>query len=234
MPNGSENINNATPPVPPVPQPSIPRPSDQVGLRVSLIPADELQRRDPVLGFRNFIITIAVFILVVSGTMGYLWYSVDKQTKEVTAIDAAAKELTDQSKGLESSIVEAKAMQARLRSLGTLLDNHKTGLKILTFFEANTLPDVAYSALSVAENGSVSVAAKTTSFESYAAQINHLRTLKEVKSFTTSGVSPSYDQDNNIVSIDFNITLNLNESLFLLTANTSDKNNVTPNPTPAK
>ena len=212
MPNGDENLNK---PVPQVPQPPTPRPSDQVGLRVSLIPADEIQRRDPVVGFTNFIITIAVFILVFGGAMGYLWYLVDNRTKEVTAIDAEAKELTEQSKGLESSVKEAKAMQARLKSLGTLLEKHKTGLRVLTFLENHTLPDVAYSALSVSENGSVSVAAKTTSFESYAAQINELRPLKEIKSFTASGVSPTYDQDNNITSIDFNLTLNFDESIFL-------------------
>lgn len=210
MPNGDQNPQTPQPPVPPAP-----RPPEQVGLRVSLIPVDEYAKRDPAAGFRRFLITVIVFVVVVGGVAAFLGVKAYSNLKEVARIDAETAEMTKQSADLEASISEAKAMQSRLKALGTLLSQHRTGLKLLTFLEKHTLPDVAYSSLSVGENGSVNLSATTSSYESYAAQIGEMRAQKELKSVTASGVSPSYDDKNNLLHVDFNFALVFDENLFL-------------------
>jgi hypothetical protein len=210
MPNGDQN-----PQVPQPSAPSAPKPPEQVGLRVSLIPVDEYAKRDPASGFRLFLIVVIVFAVLIGGAAAFLGVKAYSGLQEVAKIDAQTADMTKQSTDLEASITEAKAMQSRLKALGTLLGQHRTGLKILTFLEKHTLPDVAYSSLSVGENGAVNLAASTSSYESYAAQIGEMRAQKELKSVATSGVSPKYDDKNNLLGVDFNFALVFDESLFL-------------------
>lgn len=207
-----DEIQNQPAPAPvPVPPP---RAADQVGLRVSLIPADEMERNDPRRGFRRFLTVAIVFVVVVGGVTGYLGLKVYTNLNKIADLKKQTDALVKQSADLAPSVKDAHLAQVRLRALSSLLAQHQTGLKLLTFLEAHTLPDVAYSSLSVSDNGAVSLAVSASTFESYAAQINELRAQPEVKNLAASGVTPTYDDKGVLLSVSFTLSLSLDPSIF--------------------
>ncbi len=215
-----EDINNQAVPLPPTPAPAAPpepvsRPADAVGLRVSLIPAEEMERNDPRKGFRSFLIVVGVFVLILGAVVGFLGYTVATGIKNVAQINAQADDVKKQSDEIAPSVIEAKNAQIRLKALSTLLAEHKTGLKIFTFLENNTLPNVSYSSISAGTDGTVNLTVTAGSFEAYAAQIGELSARPEVKGLTTSSISPSYDANNILLKVDFSMTLKMDPALFL-------------------
>jgi hypothetical protein len=203
-------------PIAPPPLASSSAPADAVGLRVSLIPAEEMERQDPSRGFRRFLVTAIIFIVAVgllTGYLGFLSYA-DQQT--VAKLDDATAGLVQRSKDMESSVAGAKSAQARLKALTSILSVHKTGLKIFYFLEKHTLPDVAYSSVSVGESGAVSLTVSAGSFETYAAQVNELRAQPEIKSLTTSSITPTYDEKNNLTRVNFTMSLLFDPGIFLI------------------
>jgi len=213
MPDEIQNQPAPTSAPTPVPVPST-RSTDQVGLRVSLIPAEEMERNDPRRGFRKFLTVVIVFVVVIGGVIGYLGLSVYSNLNKVAGLKTQTDALVKQSADLAPSVRDASLAQARLKALSSLLAQHQTGLKLLSFLEAHTLPDVSYSSLSVSDNGAVSLAVSASTFESYAAQINELRSQPEIKNLVSSGVTPTYDDKNNLLSVSFTMTLALDPSIF--------------------
>jgi hypothetical protein len=191
------------------------KPVEQVGLRVSLIPAEEADRKDPKKGFKNFLLIAGVILFFFASIVSILGIKVYLNIKKVAVIDLEIKDIERQSNELTASIKDAKAVQIRLRNLNTLLENHKTGLKILTFLEKHTLPDVSYTAFSSGANGTVNLGVTASSFESYAAQINEYKNLPEVKTFSASSVTPVYGENNSLVQVNFSLSLTVDESIFL-------------------
>jgi hypothetical protein len=199
---------------PPSPAPNILRASEQVGLRVSLIPAEEMDRNDPRHGFRLFLIIVIIFAIVLGGILGTLWFFVNSNLQTVSLLNIQTAELDKSSKALAPSVKEAKNTQARLKVLATILPQHRTGLKILTFLENHTFPEVAYSSLAVSENGTVNLSAKATSFEVYASQVAEFRAQSEVKSVIASGLSPQWGDKNVLDSVTFNLTIAFDPLIF--------------------
>lgn len=206
--------------MPPNPAPTaavspVSRPSETVGLRVSLIPAEEMERNDPRRGFRRFLIVVGIFILMLGLVVGYLGYTVNADIKTVAQLEAEKADTKKQSDEIAPSVVGAKNAQTRLKALSTLLAEHKTGLKIFAFLENNTLPNVSYSSISAGTDGAVNLTVSAGSFEAYAAQVGELSARPEVKGLTTSGVNPSYDANNILTKVDFSMTLKMDPALFL-------------------
>jgi hypothetical protein len=189
--------------------------SDQVGLRVSLIPAEEAERLDPRRGFRRFLTIVIVFIVAVGAVCGGLWFWVNANRQSVAKIDLQTADYVNQSKELEPSIKQAKYTQARLKALAAILPEHKTGLKILAFLEKYTLPAVGYTSAAINVDGSVNLAVSAASLEAYAAQINEFKSLPEIKTVVASGLSPVYDDKNNLTKVNFNFSLTFGPSMFM-------------------
>jgi hypothetical protein len=198
------------PPAAPIPQ----RSSERVGLRVSLIPAEEMERKDPRHGFRLFLTVIVIFFLILGGIIGILWFFVNSNSQTVGILELQTADIDKRSKDLAPSVKEAKNTQARLKVLASILPQHRTGLKILTFLENNTFPDVSYSSLTVAENGTVNLTVKATSFEAYAAQVTELRAQSQLKSVIASGLTPQWGENNALIGVAFNLTLTFDPSIF--------------------
>jgi len=188
--------------------------SDQVGLRVSLIPTDETERLDPRRGFRRFLAIVIVFIVVLGLVCGGLWFWAKTNLQSVAKLDAQTADYNNQSKDLAPSIKEAKNTQSRLKALATILPEHKTGLKILSFLENYTLPSVGYNSAAISVDGSVNLAVSAASFEAYAAQISEFKSRPEIKIVTASGLSPIYDDKNNLTKANFNLSLTFSPSMF--------------------
>ncbi len=188
--------------------------SDQVGLRVSLIPADEAERLDPRRGFRRFLTIVIIFVVAVGAVCGGLWFLVNTNTQSVAKLDQETADYNKQSKDLEPSIKQAKFAQSRLKALATILPEHKTGLKILAFLENYTLPTVGYTSASISVEGSVNLAVSAASFEAYAAQISEFKSRPEIRTVVASGLSPVYDDKNNLTKASFNLALTFNPSMF--------------------
>jgi outer membrane murein-binding lipoprotein Lpp len=192
-----------------------PREGEQVGLRVSLIPAEEAERQDPRQGFRHFLTAVIVSVIILGGITGGLWFWVNANQQKVSQLDAATADYAKQSKDMAPLIKDAQNTQARLSALATLLPEHKTGLKILTFLENNTLPSVGYSSISVGDDGTVNLMASAATFEAYAAQIDELRSQSEVTNVAASSLTPTYDDKNNLQKVDFNLSITFNPSIFV-------------------
>jgi hypothetical protein len=215
-----EDINNqaaplASTPTPAASQEPVSRPADAVGLRVSLIPAEEMERNDPRKGFRLFLIAVGVFVLILGLVVGFLGYTVNTNIKTVAQLKVQTDDAKKQSDEIAPSVVEAKNAQTRLKALSTLLSEHKTGLKIFAFLESNTLPDVSYSSISAGTDGTVNLTVSAGTFEAYAAQVGELSARPEVKGLSTSSITPSYDADNKLLRVDFSMTLKMDPALFL-------------------
>lgn len=192
-----------------------PKPADQVGLRVSLIPAEESERRDPRKGFFHFLIAVGAFVVMVGSLVGFLGFRVYSNKQKIAKLDAATANLAQQSKDLEASVSSAKSAQVRLKALSSILAQHKTGLRLLSFLEKHTLPDVGYSSVSADVNGSVNLTVSASSFETYAAQINELRAQPEIKKLSASGLTPGYDEKNQLKRVDFSMSLTFDPTVFL-------------------
>lgn len=209
MPDENENQPLATPATP------APRSNERVGLRVSLIPVEEAERHDPRRSFRRFLTAVIVFAVVVGGINGGLWFWVNSNLQTVSKLDAQTADYVKQSKDMEPSIADAKNTQARLKSLAAILPEHKTGLKLLTFLENYTLPNVSYSSLSVSDDGVVNLTVSAATFEAYAAQIGELHSRSEIKNMVASSPIPTYDEKNNLQKVDFNLSITFDPSIFL-------------------
>jgi hypothetical protein len=171
----------------------------------------------------RFLIAVGVFIVIIGGLVAFLGFRVYSNMQAIATLDAATADLNKQSKDLAPSVAAAKSAQVRLKALSSILGQHKTGLKILTFLENHTLPNVAYSSISASVNGSVNLTVSAASFEAYAAQINELRAQPEVKSLTASSLTPSYDEKNNLIHVDFTMALVLDPAIFLSQAPSAKK-----------
>jgi len=191
------------------------QPADRVGLRVSLIPAEETARQDPARGFRRFLIAVIVFTVAIGSLAGYLYLTVNVNAQAIAKLDASTLDLAKQSKDIAPLVKDAKNDQAQLKALSALLSTHKTGLRVFGFLEAHTLPDVSYSSVSMSDNGTVNLTVSAASFESYAAQYGEFLAQPEVKSLTVSSLSPNYDQNNVLTNVDFSLTLIFNPAIFL-------------------
>lgn len=214
MPNGNENQVPAQAPIPAPKQPAA-KPAEQVGLRVSLIPAEETNRRDPHAGFRKFLIAVSIAVFVFGATAVYLGISVYLAKREVAKVKAQTAIYESQLASLAGSLKDAKLTQARLRSLSSLLGSHRDAVRLFVFLQNHTLPDVFFSSIATAENGAVNLAASAGSFESYAAQIGELRMQPEVKSLISSGLSPIYDSTTNALQqVNFALSVNFDPSIF--------------------
>ncbi len=212
-----ESIDNL--PVTPTP---VPRPpanateAEQVGLRVSLIPSEEQERHDPRHGFKQFAISVGIFILIVGVAMGYLGYHVYVDAQTVKKLDDQTEGYKNEVKSMESSVREAKLAQSRLQALSAILDNHKTAQKVFSFLEENTLPDVAFSSISLGDNGSVLLAAQARTYEAYAAQINRLKAQPLVKGISSTSPTPTYDENGNLGSVGFSLTITFDTQILLI------------------
>jgi len=222
MPDGDEN---QAPPVSaeaqtaPTPaneiKPSAPS-AEQVGLRVSLIPEEELNRRDPRAGFKRWLVAVIIAAVVMGGICAYLGITIRSARQQIALLNAQTTELKKQSEGLTDSLAGAKKVQSRLRALGSLLGSHQNVARVFSFLEQHTLADVAYSSIAITESGSISLTATASSYEAYAGQLNELNAQPEVKALTASGLSPIYDSAGNFQMVHFNLALTLDPSIFLV------------------
>jgi hypothetical protein len=197
-----------------------PSSGDQVGLRVSLIPAEETERQDPAKGFRRFLTTVIIFVVLIGGIIGGLWFWVNLDIQAVAKLDAQTADYAKQSKDLAPSVKNAKNTQTRLRSLAKILPKHKTGLNLLTFLDNYTLPNVGYSSLSAGSDGSVTLMASAATFEAYAAQIIEFHSRSEIKNLVATNPIPTYDDKNNLLKVDFSLSITFDPSIFLSQAPT--------------
>jgi hypothetical protein len=79
------------------------------------------------------------------------------------------------------------------------------------------LPDVFFSSIATSENGTVNLSASAGSFESYAAQIGELRAQPEVKSLISSGLSPIYSSQTEMLQqVNFAIAVTFDPSIFVI------------------
>jgi len=187
---------------------------DQVGLRVSLIPTEETEKRDPRRGFFLFLTTAIIFTVLMGALCTGLWLWTNSNTQAAAKLDAETADLDQQSKDLLGSIKDAESTRLRLKVLASLLPKHRTGLKVLPFLENYTLPSVGYTSLSVNVDGTVNMAVEAASFEAYAAQINEFKSRPEVKKVVVSSPSPSYDDKNRLTKVSFNFSLTLDRTFF--------------------
>lgn len=202
--------------MPPQPSPRpVARTVEPVGLRVSLIPAEEMNKRDPRVGFKHVVIAISVAAVLIVGVIVYLGISVYMARQEVAKVNTQTDTYNQQAASLANSLKDAKLMQSRLRSLASLLGSHRNAAPIFNFLELHTLQDVAFSSIAIAENGTVNLSAAAGSFESYAAQINELRGQTMIKSLVSSGLSPAYDTDGNLQQLNFTLAINFDPSIFV-------------------
>ncbi len=190
-------------------------PVEQVGLRVSLIPSEESERRDPRRGFRRFVIAVAVMAVLVGSLIGYLGLRVRAGKIEAESIARQADELDRQASTLSDSLKEARLAQSRLRALSGLLSSHRNVSPVFSFLERNTLSDVAYSNASIAENGTVNLSASAASLEAYAGQIAQLRTQPEVKSLSFSGLNTTFDENDRIKQVDFTMSIEFGPEFYI-------------------
>jgi len=203
----------------PVPAPELKPPTpqaEQVGLRVSLIPEEELNRRDPRAGFKKWLITVIVAAVLIGGLCVYLGVKIYLAGQQIAALDAQTDSIKKQSDSLASSVSSTKLTQARLRALGSLLETHRNVAPIFTFLEQHTLNEVAFSGISITENGSVNLTASASSYETYAGQLNEFKAQPEVKEMTASGLSADRDSDGNLQKINFTLSLTFDPSIFLI------------------
>jgi hypothetical protein len=214
MPEADQN--QFTPPVPaPQPPRPAPRPAEQVGLRVSLIPTEEINKRDPRAGFKHCLLAIGIALILIIGVIVFLAVSVYMAKAEVAKINAQTDAYNAQTDSLANSLKDAKLTQARLRALGSLLGSHRSAEPVFSFLEQHTLSDVAFSSIAISESGLVNLAAAAGSFESYAAQINELRSQSTVKSLVSSGLSPVYDTNGNLQQVNFALSITFDQSIFV-------------------
>jgi hypothetical protein len=192
------------------------RPSDQVGLRVSLIPEEEINRKDPVVGFRKFVVASSIGILLMGALAGGLWFWVSLSEKQVAVINAKTTGYEKQAGYLAGPVAAAQMVQVRLKAISSLLAAHRTGLAVFDFFEAHTLPKVAFSSVSIDDEAGVNLAASAGSYEDYAGQIDELRKQYQIKSLVASGVSPIYDDKGVLKQVDFSLALQFDPMVLSL------------------
>lgn len=214
MPDQTQAQNMA--PLPSSPKAAGKAPPEEVGLRVSLIPSEEANRRNPSAGFKHAVIAVAVASVIIGGLVAYLGYSVMNGRQEAAKIKAQAESYERQATEMSGSLKYAKLMQSRLRSLASLLGAHRNVAPVFAFFEKHTLQEVAFSSISIAENGTVNLSATASSFESYAAQISELRKQPEIKNLVSSGLSPSFEAEGGrLKDVAFTLVVNFDPSIFL-------------------
>jgi len=210
MPETNEN-QTPNPVAPPPPSKAV----EQVGLRVSLIPADEAERMDPRRGFRRFLALVAAFVVIFGGIVGGLWFWVNANEQTIADLDAKTADYIKQSADMAPSIADAKNTQSRLKFLAAILPQHKTGLKLLDFLEKYTLPSVSYSSISASADGTVNLTASAASFEAYAAQMGEFGSRSEIKTVIASSIIPVYDDKNTLQKVDFNVSFKFNPTIFV-------------------
>jgi hypothetical protein len=217
-------IEKSAPAAPAAPRTSAKAPSakenvgavEQVGLRVSLIPSEEQNRHDPKTGFRKWLISIITAVAILAAVCAYLIVRIYQAKAQIAVLNSQSENYKQQSASLGSSISEAKATQSRLRVLSTLLGSHRSVAPIFSFLERHILSDVALSSISIAENGIVNLTVSAASYESYAGQLNELRSQPEIKDLTASGLSPVYGPKGDFQQVNFTMALTFDQSIFLI------------------
>ena len=190
------------------------KPGSDVGLRVSLIPAEEGRKIDPQAGFRKFLLIVAGGLVLFAGYAGYLGYRYYSAKQEIKGLAAEAEKYRNQSAQLGESLKTAQMTQNRLKAVAGLLTGQRVASPLFDFLEKHTLANVAFSGLLVTEAGTVSLAVDASSFESYAAQIDELKKQKEIKGVTASGLNIKYDENHRLAGVGFNLTMAFDPSFF--------------------
>jgi|GEM_PF-2426621 len=213
MPNGSSGpVKPRTPPKNP------PRPATGVGLRVSLIPAEEPKKADPKKGFRIWLVSVGVGLLALVILSVSLWVNVLVARRQVAAINTEIERVSKAERDLGESLTGARLIQSQLKGAAAVLKNHRHGSTVFRFFERYTLPTVSFSNATVAESGMVTLTAQATDYDAFVAQVNEIRRAPLVRSVTISGISAEYDQFGVLVTVRFTLTVNFDTAIFLVQA----------------
>lgn len=159
----------------------------------------------------SFLIALILALLIYGGVLLYgsqeagkvaiLQGQLDVVEQDITRLERENRKLL----GFQNKLTEGKA----------LLDNHTSLLPFFQALEKNTLADVTYDTLVLANEGTVTLAAVTKNYTTLARQ---LLAFEQSKNFITtvrfSSIAASLDQLGAIIGIRFNIALQLDPQLL--------------------
>ncbi len=210
MPNGGMTPQKPAPRTLPV---KAPKAAETVGLRVSLIPTEEEEKKDPRKGFKKFVRAVSLVTALLALIAGGLWAQVYFAKREVGRIESQIMQLTSEQTALAKDAKAAKLIQSQLKGASILLDTHRYATSFFTFIEQNTLPEVAFSNVGITDDGNVNLSAEAADYKIMAEQVVLLRSSPLVKSLTLSGISATVEQ-NQVSRVNFTLAILFDPAVF--------------------
>lgn len=199
-------------PVPP--SKPTPKPSDTVGLRVSLIPEDEMQRADPEAGFRAWRLAFTLGLIVLLLACGAVWAQVWNVGHQVAALEVETAAYADRDAQTTASWNEARRVQTQVKGIASLVTAHRYPTQVLAFLERHTLPTVAFQNAAFTDDGTISLSAEARDYEALASQVEEFRSDPLVRSVSISGISGNYAEEG-LAGVLFGLTISTDPAIFV-------------------
>ncbi|MBI4599703.1 hypothetical protein HY732_02155 [Candidatus Uhrbacteria bacterium] len=185
---------------------------------VNLMTSEVLREASRAIVRRNIGLLVGSFVMALAialAAYGVLFVWGAQEQKKVAVIRQELDSVDIEIAKMEKENANLIAFQNKLSVIKSLLDEHTTVLPFFNALEKNTLPEVFYSTLALADDGTVALAASTTSYTNVGRQ---LLAFQESKGFITSvqfsGIASSLDQQGDVIGVDFNVTLQIDPALF--------------------
>jgi hypothetical protein len=207
-------MSNGTPEIPATPTSLPARVNEAVGLRVSLIPTEELERKDPKQGFRQWLSAVIIAFVIIGGVTSYLWYLVYQASAQVSLIKDDTNVLMAKQGAIAETFKNATVIQTQLKGVSALLAGHRHATQVLNFLEQHTLEQVAFTTAALSDDGKLTLSAEARDYESLAGQVVEFKSASEVQSVNLSGISATADEKGNVVQVNFTLQVVFNPTLF--------------------
>jgi hypothetical protein len=185
-------------------------------VRVSFLEDEDLRLAADIPRRRfTIIVTAVVFIALFGGSATLLWWQGDRAIENLASVDGQIMDIKTKIDERQSAWNQYQDLEPRLKALGVLLDRHVAPTRIFYGLESNTVPDVSYSAFTLAPDGRVTLSATAASFESAARQVVALRKSGLTSDVQAMGYQATYDAKTGALQgVTFQIALTLAPSVM--------------------
>ncbi|MBU1349177.1 hypothetical protein KJ781_03875 [Patescibacteria group bacterium] len=180
-------------------------------VRVSFLEDEELRLQVDIPRRRfTLVLTSIVFLMLLGGGYGVLWWQGDRATANLADVKAQIADVDARAKEKQEMWTQYKDLEPRLKAVSVLLGTHMNPTKVFYALEQWTVPDVSYSSFTLTPDGRVTLAATAASFESAAQQVVALRDSGIAKDVSAMGYQAMYDETTGVLkTVGFQINMTL-------------------------
>lgn len=167
--------------------------------------------------FTLILVTI-LFLALLGGSYGLLMWQGDRASANLAQATQRFSETQSMSRERLTNWERYQDLEPRLQALTGLLDRHLSPSRLFDALEANTVPDVSYSAFTLSPDGRLILGTTAGSFESAARQIVAFESSGMAESVQAMGYQATYDADTGAIeAVNFQVALQLNPAVLRAT-----------------